>query len=70
MTFSRREFLGTVGLATAWTITAKAEPERSANNIVRIGVIGMGVRGKFEKQFANLGIRPGAASFGTFFFTV
>ncbi len=34
MTFSRREFLGAVGVATAWTITAKAEPERSANNIV------------------------------------
>ena len=47
MTFSRREFLGAVGIATAWTITAKAEPERSANNIVRIGVIGTGVRGKY-----------------------
>jgi hypothetical protein len=29
MTFSRREFLGAVGIATAWTITAKAEPERA-----------------------------------------
>ena len=47
MTFSRREFLGAVGIATARTITAKAEPERSANNIVRIGVIGTGVRGKY-----------------------
>jgi predicted dehydrogenase len=47
MTFSRREFLGAVGVATAWTMTAKAEPERSANNIVRIGVIGTGVRGKY-----------------------
>ncbi|MCE3014392.1 MAG: twin-arginine translocation signal domain-containing protein [Pirellula sp.] len=44
MTFSRREFLGAVGIATAWTMTAKAEPERSANNIVRVGVIGAGVR--------------------------
>lgn len=47
MTFSRREFLGTVGLATAWTMTAKAEPVRSANSIVRVGVIGTGVRGKY-----------------------
>ena len=47
MTFSRREFLGAVGIATAWTITAKAESERSANNIVRVGVIGTGVRGKY-----------------------
>lgn len=47
MTFSRREFLGAVGLGTAWSVTAKAEPERSANNIVRIGVIGTGVRGKY-----------------------
>ena len=47
MTFSRREFLGAVGVATAWTMTAKPEPERSANNIVRIGVIGTGVRGKY-----------------------
>lgn len=47
MTFSRREFLGAVGIATAWRITAKAEPERSANNIFRIGVIGTGVRGKY-----------------------
>ena len=47
MTFSRREFLRAVGIATAWTITAKAESERSANNIVRVGVIGTGVRGKY-----------------------
>lgn len=47
MMFSRREFLGAVGLATAWTMTAKADSERSANNIVRIGVIGTGVRGKY-----------------------
>lgn len=47
MTFSRREFFGAVGIATAWTIMAKAESERSANNIVRVGVIGTGVRGKY-----------------------
>jgi predicted dehydrogenase len=47
MTFSRREFFGAVGLATAWTMTAKAESERSVNNIVRVGVIGTGVRGKY-----------------------
>lgn len=47
MTFSRREFLGAVGIAAASTITAKAESERSANNIVRVGVIGTGVRGKY-----------------------
>jgi len=47
MTLSRREFLGAAGIATAWTITAKAESERSANNIVRVGVIGTGVRGKY-----------------------
>lgn len=47
MTLSRREFLGSVGLATAWSLTTKAEPARSANNIVRVGVIGTGVRGKY-----------------------
>lgn len=47
MTFSRREFFGAVGIATAWTIMAKAESERSASNIVRVGVIGTGVRGKY-----------------------
>lgn len=47
MTLSRREFLGAVGLATAWTTTAKAKAERSANNIIRVGVIGTGVRGKY-----------------------
>lgn len=47
MTFFRREFLGAVGLASAWTMTTKAEPERSSNNIVRVGVIGTGVRGKY-----------------------
>lgn len=47
MTLSRREFLGAVGIASAWTIMAKAESERSANNIVRVGVIGTGVRGKY-----------------------
>lgn len=47
MTFSRREFLGAVGLATAWPMTAKADSERSANNLVRVGVIGTGVRGKY-----------------------
>lgn len=46
MTFSRREFLSAVGLATAWTMTAKAESERSADNLVRVGFIGTGVRGK------------------------
>jgi predicted dehydrogenase len=47
MKFSRREFLGAVGLATAWPMSAKADSERSANNIVRVGVIGTGVRGKY-----------------------
>ena len=47
MTFSRRKFLGAVGLATAWPMTAKAESEQSANNLVRVGVIGTGVRGKY-----------------------
>lgn len=46
MTVSRREFLGAVGIGTAWSTTAKAEPARSASNIVRVGVIGTGVRGK------------------------
>ncbi len=48
MKLPRREFLRTVGIATAWSMTAKAEPARSANNIVRVvGVIGTGVRGKY-----------------------
>jgi hypothetical protein len=47
MTISRRDFLGAVRIATAGTMTAKAEPERSVNDIVRIGVIGTGVRGKY-----------------------
>lgn len=47
MTLSRREFLGAAGIATAWAMTTKAESERSANNIVRVGVIGTGVRGKY-----------------------
>lgn len=47
MKLRRREFLRTVGIATAWSTTAKAEPARSANNIVRVGVIGTGVRGKY-----------------------
>jgi hypothetical protein len=47
MTFTRREFLRAFGLATAWTMTAKAESERSASNIVRVGIIGTGVRGKY-----------------------
>jgi predicted dehydrogenase len=46
MNFSRRDFLASVGIATAWSTTAKAEPARSASNIVRVGVIGVGVRGK------------------------
>jgi predicted dehydrogenase len=47
MKTSRREFLGAIGIASAWTMTAKAESGRSANNIVRVGVIGTGVRGKY-----------------------
>ena len=47
MTISRREFLGAIGIASVWTMTAKAESGRSANNIVRVGVIGTGVRGKY-----------------------
>ncbi len=47
MNLRRREFLRTVGIATAWSTTAKAKPARSANNIVRVGVIGTGVRGKY-----------------------
>ncbi|MEW4490881.1 Gfo/Idh/MocA family oxidoreductase [Thalassoglobus sp. JC818] len=44
---SRRNFLKTAGVAAAWTVTATAAPARSANNIVRVGVIGTGVRGKY-----------------------
>lgn len=47
MTLSRREFLGAIGLATAGSTAAKAKSERSAENIVRVGVIGTGVRGKY-----------------------
>lgn len=47
MTCSRREFVKAVGIGAAWTMEAKAEPARSANNVVRIGVIGTGVRGKY-----------------------
>lgn len=46
MTMPRREFLG-LGLATALTTTVQADPARSASNIVRVGVIGTGVRGKY-----------------------
>ena len=47
MKLSRREFLGAVGIATASSAMTKAEPARSASNIVRVGVIGTGVRGKY-----------------------
>lgn len=44
---SRREFLRTIGIATASLTTTHIEPARSANNILRVGVIGTGVRGKY-----------------------
>jgi predicted dehydrogenase len=44
---SRRDFLIAAGVATCGYIPATAEPARSANNIVRVGVIGTGVRGKY-----------------------
>lgn len=47
MKLSRREFLGAIGIATASSTMTKAEPARSASNIVRVGVIGTGVRGKY-----------------------
>ncbi len=47
MKLSRRVFLKTAGMATAWSTTARAEPARSASNIVRVGMIGTGVRGKY-----------------------
>lgn len=47
MKLSRRAFLGAVGLATANSTLSQAQPARSANNILRIGVIGTGVRGKY-----------------------
>ncbi len=47
MKLPRREFLRTVGIATACSVSAKAEPARSANNIMCVGVIGTGVRGKY-----------------------
>ena len=47
MNLSRRDFLGAVGIATAHSAIAIAEPARSASNNVRVGVIGTGVRGKY-----------------------
>jgi predicted dehydrogenase len=47
MSFTRRQFLKSVGVAAMGSTMANAEPARSANNIVRVGVIGTGVRGKY-----------------------
>jgi predicted dehydrogenase len=47
MKLPRRKFLSTVGLMTAGATMAQAEPARSASNIVRVAVIGTGVRGKY-----------------------
>jgi predicted dehydrogenase len=46
MNLSRRKFLTAASITTLCSFTATAEPARSANNIVRLGVIGTGVRGK------------------------
>ncbi|QDU25049.1 Glucose--fructose oxidoreductase precursor [Anatilimnocola aggregata] len=47
MNLSRRKFLISASVTTLCSVTATAEPARSANNIVRVGVIGTGVRGKY-----------------------
>jgi predicted dehydrogenase len=47
MSLSRREFLKAASVATYCSVTAATEPAQSANNIVRLGVIGTGVRGKY-----------------------
>ena len=47
MNVSRREFLQAASVAAAWPTISHAEATRSASNIVRVGVIGTGVRGKY-----------------------
>lgn len=47
MNLSRREFLQTASVAAACPVIAHAEASRSASNIVRVGVVGTGVRGKY-----------------------
>ncbi|TVQ03706.1 MAG: gfo/Idh/MocA family oxidoreductase [Planctomycetaceae bacterium] len=47
MNLPRREFLKAASVAPYCSVTAATEPPRSANNIVRVGVIGTGVRGKY-----------------------
>lgn len=44
---TRRQLLQAIGIATAWSTASQIEPARSASNILRIGVIGTGVRGKY-----------------------
>ncbi|MEZ6067127.1 MAG: Gfo/Idh/MocA family oxidoreductase [Planctomycetaceae bacterium] len=46
MSLSRREFLSVATVAAAWPGIAHADPARPSSNIVRVGVIGTGVRGK------------------------
>lgn len=47
MSLSRRGFLRGAGVAAFSSIVASAGLARSANNVVRVGVIGVGVRGKY-----------------------
>ena len=47
MNVFRREFLQAASVAASWSAISHAEATRSASNIVRVGVIGTGVRGRY-----------------------
>jgi predicted dehydrogenase len=47
MSLSRRKFLEAAGVAVGACALVQADPARSAGNIIRVGVIGTGVRGKY-----------------------